>query len=49
MQHRKLAPGAKSAVFSVKLEPGRTRLYTWFEDAEMQSLIGAYYVYVKRE
>ena len=49
MQHRRLAPGAKSAVFSVKLEPGRTRLYTWFEDAEMQSLIGAYYVYVKRE
>ena len=34
--------------FRVALEAGRTRLQTWFDDAEGRELCGAYYVYVHR-
>ncbi len=48
MRTGNLKEGAKSATFRVKLQEGRTRLHTWFDDANRQPLVGAYYVYVKR-
>jgi len=47
-QFRPLGPGAKAATFRATLEAGRTRLYTWFDDADGQPLVGAYYVHVTR-
>ena len=39
---------AKSAIFRATLPAGRTRLYTWFDDVNRQTIVGAYYVYVNR-
>ena len=39
--------GMKAAEFRVELEPGKTKLKTWFTGAEGFSL-GAYYVYISR-
>lgn len=47
-QTKRVEPGATHATFTTTLPAGRTRLYTWFMDDEHQSLLGAYYVYVKR-
>lgn len=44
-----VGPEAKHATFAVSLPAGRTRLYTWFDDADRQSILGAYYVYVSRK
>jgi arylsulfatase len=43
-----VGPGEASVVFQANLKPGRTRLYTWFEDENQQALVGAYYVTVTR-
>ncbi|MEM9478145.1 MAG: arylsulfatase [Verrucomicrobiota bacterium] len=45
----RIGPNDKSAQFTVELEPGRTRLHTWFFDESRQPLLGAYYVYVERK
>ncbi len=42
-------PGDESVTFIESLEPGRTRLYTWFLGEEGDPLVGAYYVYVNRK
>ncbi len=42
-----VAEGAKEVVFRATLEPGKTKLQTWFFD-EGDASRGAYYVYVKR-
>lgn len=47
-QTKKVEKGATHATFTTTLSAGRTRLYTWFLDDQRQSLLGAYYVYVKR-
>lgn len=39
---------AKGVTFTANLEAGPTRLYTWFDDERNQTVVGAYYVYVKR-
>ena len=44
-----LKKGDKSATFRMELPAGRTRLYTWFDDANRQPIMGAYYVYVHRK
>ena len=49
MQVKPVQPGDKAANFTQKLAAGRTRLYTWFDDAAQQALMGAYYVYVTRK
>ena len=46
-QHRVL-PGAKQAVFEVRLSRGTTRLQTWFLDDRGRELCGAFYVEVER-
>ncbi len=43
------APGDKCARFTAQLQPGRTKLQTWFSDAQGKELCGAYYVYVQRK
>lgn len=48
-QRREVKPADKSVTFSARLEAGRTRLHTWFDDANRQPLCGAYYVYVERK
>ncbi len=45
----RVAPDDHSAVFETTLEKGPTRLYTWFDDVNRQSIVGAYYVYVTRK
>ncbi len=45
---KRLKPGDKSATFTVKLNKGPVRLHTWFDDADLQPISGAYYVYIKR-
>ncbi len=49
MMRRPVKPKDQSVTFTATLQPGRTRLHTWFDDAERQSLLGAYYVYVERK
>ncbi|MDF1812915.1 MAG: arylsulfatase [Verrucomicrobiales bacterium] len=49
MRHKICPPKAQSATFTVELLPGRTRLHTWFDNAEQQTLLGTYYVYVTRK
>lgn len=39
----------KSAVFTLTLPAGRTRLQTWLLDDKDQEIAGAYYVYVRRK
>jgi arylsulfatase A-like enzyme len=41
-----LAAGADNARFNVHLEPGRTQLQAWFQDADGKDLCGAYYARV---
>jgi len=48
VRRRKVGPEAKAATFTVQLEAGPTRLYTWFDDSHRQAVVGAYYVYVRR-
>ena len=48
-QRKEVKPADKSVTFTVRLEAGRTRLHTWFDDANRQPLCGAYYVYVERK
>jgi len=43
-----IAANAAAAVFEVKLKAGKTRLQTWFLDADNRELCGAYYVCAKR-
>lgn len=38
---------AKAVSFTVRLKAGRTKLQTWFYDAQGKELCGAYYVYVR--
>ena len=47
-QSCRVRPDDKHVTFKVWLPEGRTRLYTWFEDAKRQSLLGAYHVYVRK-
>ncbi len=44
-----VAPGDKAATFTVRLAAGKTRLETWFYDAEGNELCGAFYVDVLRK
>jgi hypothetical protein len=46
---RPVGEGDKAVTFAVKLPPGRTKLRTWFLDADGQEIAGAYYVTVRRE
>ncbi|NNM28930.1 MAG: arylsulfatase [Akkermansiaceae bacterium] len=41
-------PDSKQVTFTARLPAGKTRLYTWFEEARDRPLLGAYYVYVNR-
>lgn len=43
-----IAEEAGEVTFRTRLEAGPTRLYTWFDDAFGQAVLGAYYVHVKR-
>ncbi len=43
------ADGARGVTFLVRLQPGRTRLQTWFFDGAGQELCGAYHVEVHRK
>lgn len=43
-----VAPNDKAATFTVRLAAGKTRLETWFYDAEGEELCGAFYVDVRR-
>jgi hypothetical protein len=45
---RAVAADDQAVVFTTKLPVGRTKLQTWFLDAEGQEIAGAYYVYVER-
>lgn len=47
-QSRAVKKSDKSVTFTFDLEAGPTRLYTWFERAPRQGILGAYHVYVKR-
>jgi arylsulfatase len=47
-QGREVAPGDKAVTFTTRLQAGRTRLQTWFSDAQGREVCGAYYVYVRR-
>jgi hypothetical protein len=47
-QIQPLTPDAKAATFPASLTAGRTRLYTWFDDAKDQPIVGADYVKVTR-
>jgi arylsulfatase len=40
--------GDQSVTFTVSLKPGDTEMQTWFLDAQGNSVLGAYYVYVAR-
>jgi arylsulfatase len=45
----KVSPGAKAAIFKVKLHSTpKTLLQGWFSDAEGKDLCGAYYAYVRK-
>lgn len=48
MMRRPVGPQAKSATFTATLEPGPIRMHTWFDDAKNQTVVGAYYVYVRK-
>lgn len=41
-----LAPGSRDARFRLRLEPGRTQLHGWFQDADGKDLCGAYFANV---
>lgn len=48
LQVRPVKAEDQAVTFKVKLPAGRTRLHTWFDDADRQALVGAYYVYARR-
>lgn len=48
-ENKKVMPGDKKVVFNVLLNAGPVTLQTWFDDANNNSLCGAYYVYVNRK
>ena len=43
-----VTPQDKSARFTFELEAGETSLLTYFDDAEGERILGAYYLYVNR-
>lgn len=47
-QVQPLKAQATAAHFRVQLPAGRSRLYTWFDDADGQPIAGAYFVHVTR-
>ncbi len=47
-QRKPVPEGATSVTFRTTLEAGRTRLYTWFNDASRNAPMGAYFVTVTR-
>ncbi|MAS96929.1 MAG: arylsulfatase [Verrucomicrobiales bacterium] len=47
-QMKPVTDGAESVTFTAKLFKGHKRLYTWFIDSNNQSVVGAYYVYVRK-
>ncbi len=49
MNSKRVKPGDNAVTFTAQLEPGRTRLYTWFDAENRRPLLGAYYVYVTRK
>jgi hypothetical protein len=48
-QSKPVAPGDKSAVFTVPLKAGKVRLQTWFYDSSGNELCGAFYTTVCRQ
>lgn len=47
-QSAKVYPNDKSARFTFELAAGKTSIITYFDDAEGQRIVGAYYLYVNR-
>ncbi|MBI5768296.1 MAG: arylsulfatase [Verrucomicrobia bacterium] len=47
-ERQKVSANDQAVVFTAKLPAGRTKLQTWFLDAEGKEIAGAYYVYVER-
>lgn len=47
-ESRPVGPDDSDMIFRVRLPKGRTRLQTWFSDAQGRPLCGAYYVFVRR-
>jgi hypothetical protein len=45
----RVGEGDKAVKFAAKLPPGRTKLRTWFLDADGEGIAGAYYVTVRRK
>lgn len=48
-QTQPVQPGDQSAVFTVHLKAGETKLQTWFYDKDGNELCGAYYTEVRRQ
>lgn len=46
---RRVGADDKAVTFAVKLPAGRTKLQTWFADADGKEIAGAYYVIVRRQ
>ncbi|MCS7237291.1 MAG: exo-alpha-sialidase [Thermoguttaceae bacterium] len=44
-----VTPEEKGAVFTLRLNPGRTTLRGWFQDEKGQDLCGAFYVMIRRD
>jgi len=49
MLRKKVGKQQKAVMFSRVLPAGPIRLHTWFEDADRQAILGAYYVYVRKK
>jgi hypothetical protein len=47
-ESRSVSASDTAVTFEVKLKPGRTKLQTWFYDADSKEICGAYYVYIHR-
>ncbi len=47
-QSKPVGPDDKAVIFTVQLDKGPVRLYTWFDDKNRETICGAYYVYVRR-
>jgi arylsulfatase len=48
-ESKPVGPGDKGIPFTVHLKAGRTRMQTWFYDADGKQLCGAYFAYVRRK
>ena len=46
---RPVGEADRAVAFAVKLPAGRTKLRTWFLDADGKEIAGAYYVTVRRK